>query len=176
MHQTYCSPRNEDRSEDVVQAEVGFGQHSLLCSVGCHLVEEVWCKLEVSLDEEACIERMIKYSQVLLASPELWLGSLGAWVRCAHHLVVQSSSDLVACARDMLGRAMTLGHCRSMRGGHVYAQGSRDVGRKPKSCAFNRDDPIGAPVPSKTSHGMATAPCTQVCMGKSVGIEDSRKR
>jgi len=118
----------------------------------------------VSLDKDECMERMVKYSQVLLASQELGLRSLRAGVGSAHHLVVQSSSDLVACARDMLGRVMALGHCRSMRGGDVYAQGSRDVGRKPNSRAFNRDDPIGALVPSKTSHGMATAPCTKVCM------------
>lgn len=176
MHLIYPSCEKEDRSEDVVQAKVGPSQYRLLCSVGCHLIEGFSSRVEVSLDEEACMERMVKYSQVLLASPELWLGSLGACVGSAHHLVVQSSSDLVACARDMLGRAMALGHRRSMRGGHVYAQGGRDVGRKPKSCAFNRDDPIGAPVPSKTSHGMATAPCTQVCMGKRVGNEHSRKR
>lgn len=171
----YCSCENEDGSEDVVQAKAGPVQHGLLCVVGCYLIEGFWSRFEGSLDEEECMERMVQYSQVLHASPELWLGSLGACIGSAHHLVVQSSSDLVACARDMLGRAMALGHCRSMRGGHDYAQGGRDVGRKPKSCAFNRDDPIGAPVPSKTSHGMATAPCTQVCMGKRVGNEDSRQ-
>lgn len=163
MYSIHCSRGNQDMSQDVVHAMVGPGQYHLLGPVGWHLIERVWCRVEVSLDEEECMSRMVQYSQVLLARPELWLGSLGACVGSAHHLVVQSSSDLVACARDMLGRAMGLGHCRSLRGGHVYAQGGRDVGRKPKCSAFNRDDPIGAPVPSKTSHGMATAPCTQVC-------------
>ena len=40
---------------------------------------------------------------------------------------------------------------------------------------FGRDDPIGAPVPSETSHQMATAPCAVSCMrGKTVGSEGSR--
>ena len=45
--------------------------------------------------------------------------------------------------------------------------GSRDVGKKPGlSYAHERDDPIGAPVPSKTSHRTATAPCSALCMGE----------
>ena len=70
----------------------------------------------------------------------------------------------MASARDMLGR---FGHRRSVRRGSLHAQGGRDVGRKPGlSYTHERDDPIGAPVPSKTSHRTATAPCPALCMGE----------